>query len=884
MFRNPLTGKSAGIARYITTAIVFIFAVTQACGAFCPNPVFAETASCSAGTAKAFEPTVIPPAFGSVSERFGNDRIPSFFLIKDLHCHYEAQMNIAKIISVLTRAFNSNLVLVEGAAGPVDTALIASFPNRKIKDAVARQFVKKGQVTGPEFYSIYRKKHVPLDLFGIETESVYIENLKAYRETITNREQTDLISELLLEALDRIKKASYPEDLLRLDNAITLQENGKLSFVDFSKHLIQAAQTHLGTNALDHYPNLKLLDESVAREKHVDTAVLERERSALMKLLEQNLVKEDLTLLLKKSLAYRLGKITAADFFTSIEASVPDGIRTDVRKRFSSFFEYIEILKLQAKISNEDLFNEATLLEETIKNVLFTADFQREVDRTSKLVKTLRKLFHLEVTRDELDFFHANEQNFQFSSLISTLRNYAGESGTDLPALLLENAFSVTAENTVASAIAFYAAALKRDKILIENAITRMRSTGAPSSIMLSGGFHTRGITGILKKNNHSYVVITPLVASLPEDSTYKAIMLDQRLEAQLSGKNNALAAPSNFSQLVFNRFVAALVQKTMAEAMVSMENANRKADVNSLFESWQNELLERDAAPAIRKAFENFKQTILDIPVFTGIPIPGQQAILDLINTDEFTARLTVTYLEKVNEKTSSADSLTALNFAKTALKEKQDQEAAEQRLLAEKARSSVFDNYPFTKRLVALSTSTEKKGPELRDLQRFAETLMQEELDSLRTSMEFFGLIYKRIQHDYPQASPAEIKRILRHSLHAYTKHYCFASSPAISKASNVQDSLGHGRYADNTPVHVTADELLLIERMKDTMSDVRIARMTQHDKTAESIICTHIDAFLFDQYRLGMTFYLPTAVFPGSREHAKTSEEASPMLTRV
>ncbi|MDP8218936.1 MAG: GNAT family N-acetyltransferase [Candidatus Theseobacter exili] len=671
MFRNPVTGKISNISRRISSLIVLIFAIVQSISVFPVKSVYSGTVPLPAvsGATDAFDPSVIPPAFGSVSEQFGNDKIPSFFLIKDLHCHYEAQMNISKIVNALTKHFNINLVLVEGATGLVDTSLIAAFPDSKIKRAVARQFVRKGQVTGPEFLSITRDKDSPLHLYGIEQESLYVENLKAYRNTISNRETTDLISELLLETLDRIKTACYPEDLLQLDKSIIRQENGKLSFVDLSSYLIKTAQAHLKINILNDYPNLALLNESIDRQEELNTDMLEQEKSALMKLLEQCLVKEDLTLLLKKSLAFRLGKITTADFFTSVEKSIPDEMQEDVRQKFTNIFEYIEILKIQSKINNEGLFQEVFSLAERIKVSLFTTELQRKVDHTSKIIKILRKLFHLEVNRDDLSFFHANEPEFQFSSLISTLKEYSSESGAELPTLLSEDQFSITAGQTIKSAITFYKAALERDRILIENALKRMRENDTPSSIMLSGGFHTMGITSILKKKHRSYVVITPLVESIPEDTPYKAIMLDQRLKSHISGQDNALATPSNFSQLVFNRFVAALVQRTMAEEMIDMGNSDRKANVRSLFENWQRDLQDRNAGQNIIDAFESFKQKILQIPVITGIPIPPQQAILELLRKDELTAQLTITYLEKVHEETDSADSLIALNFAKSIL-----------------------------------------------------------------------------------------------------------------------------------------------------------------------------------------------------------------------
>src|SRR5574341_215232 len=61
---------------------------------------------------------------------------PTLVHIRDLHCNYEAQMNISKTLEALSSELKKSgviqdeplLVLTEGADGAVDTSLFASFP------------------------------------------------------------------------------------------------------------------------------------------------------------------------------------------------------------------------------------------------------------------------------------------------------------------------------------------------------------------------------------------------------------------------------------------------------------------------------------------------------------------------------------------------------------------------------------------------------------------------------------------------------------------------------------------------------------------------------------------------------------------------------------
>ena len=53
-----------------------------------------------------------------------------------------------------------------------------------------------------------------------------------------------------------------------------------------------------------------------------------------------------------------------------------------------------------------------------------------------------------------------------------------------------------------------------------------MRQEKADVAVLVSGGFHTDGITELLKDKNLSYVVITPKVDRLQEDNPYQSVLL----------------------------------------------------------------------------------------------------------------------------------------------------------------------------------------------------------------------------------------------------------------------------------------------------------------------------------------------------------------------
>ena len=77
----------------------------------------------------------------------------------------------------------------------------------------------------------------------------------------------------------------------------------------------------------------------------------------------------------------------------------------------------------------------------------------------------------------------------------------------------------------------FYNLAVERDLALVKNTVSKMKRERARVAALVSGGFHTDGITRFLKENELSYVVITPKVNNLQGDNLYRSVLLGEKNE-----------------------------------------------------------------------------------------------------------------------------------------------------------------------------------------------------------------------------------------------------------------------------------------------------------------------------------------------------------------
>jgi hypothetical protein len=120
-----------------------------------------------------------PPQLAHISDHYNHPqsmggRRPLVILIQDLHSHYGVQKNIAGVLDFLAKKIPSKTELpfalaVEGADGTVDSTVMATFPDRAIKERAADYLMREGELTGAEYFAVMRG--LPKSIVGVEDGS-----------------------------------------------------------------------------------------------------------------------------------------------------------------------------------------------------------------------------------------------------------------------------------------------------------------------------------------------------------------------------------------------------------------------------------------------------------------------------------------------------------------------------------------------------------------------------------------------------------------------------------------------------------------------------------------------------------------------------------------
>ena len=563
--------------------------------------------------------------------------------IQDSHCLYEAQKNIGRILNYLSRSCDLKFVAVEGAAGEVDLSLFGSFPDRKVSDQVVDELVRDGLITGPEQLVVkkYREKKAPV-LFGVEDPGLYCRNLNAFRDVHNVKPSAHSAFEKLSSQCDNLKKTVFSEKLLLLEDTYDSFLAGETGLGSYVKTVVDLSGETLPDRSFS-VPNLDAFLELSATEKTLDQDSIRSEQAALYKKIEDALPEEDLKDFLKNSLIFRLGKITPKEYYKYIEKTASDvgfGVES-FKENYPNLYDYIKLVRKQSVIDIDMLLEETDLIKDTVKDFLFESQEARKLDALLNEKRLLDALLKLEWTRDDLDKWNSNSCSVE-KILDSVKRITGGVSGFDWQiSPEKRNAFVEWSKKC----LLFYELALKRDRVLLEKTLEFMHKNSTSCVALVSGGFHSAGISDLLKEKGYDFVVLTPRITSMDFDTPYLNLMTNQKFNpVYTSAASMSIAYPSYTMIELLDRVLAKQLELEFVADLVAASAEADSAGIARLFSDWKKGVSEK-YIPLIDEVHARVSERAGDDRMADAEGIPKEN-IEKLIRTDRTTGEVVLRYL----------------------------------------------------------------------------------------------------------------------------------------------------------------------------------------------------------------------------------------------
>lgn len=474
--------------------------------------------------------TTLPPQFGHVWKRFTGTGDKTIIHIQDAHCNFQAQKNIAELLKLFSREFKKAglrkdvAVFVEGAAGTVDTSFFGSFPYLEVKKDVLTDYMMRGLVTGPEYLSIVEYGIFPITLTGVEDPELYIKNFFDYRQTFPNQE-IDEYFDILFSSINELKKKVYSSSLLECDRMCEDYASGDLGIGEFISYLGSVINFDESP-----YSNIRILLRSLEEGSAINYKDLEEERLIIFSELEEKLTKDQVSELLKKTLEFRLGKISDFDYYQYLASLISsNGLSLANFPQTNSFLSF---LKVRSQLDYIMLTKEIDHARKAALNSFVTTDEEQKLAEIGENVELLKKLLHLHFAREDIELFNNRKETISLQQILTDIEKMMNTYSLDIPYEFQDERLQSVINEKLACGEEFYKGALKRDHVIIKNTLEAMARQGVNVGFLVTGGFHSEGITKKLRDKNISHIVVVPTISELGEETEklYLSLMMDKRI------------------------------------------------------------------------------------------------------------------------------------------------------------------------------------------------------------------------------------------------------------------------------------------------------------------------------------------------------------------
>jgi len=441
-------------------------------------------------------PIDIPLEYGKVISRYKDDTSPNrLVLIQDLHANYETQSNIRDILKYISLNYGIQKLWVEGSSDKVDTSLISTIPSETVKQDVLDYFMRKGMITGPESYAIDSGNPV---LYGLEDNELYEKNSKVLVSSLNRRNEYVGLLERIKYLLKTAEARICNSDLKKFRTHYVLYRQKELTPELFQKYLkdwSKKAGISIGSISEEYFRFMRLTD----KYDSIDHKALETEYTKL-------LAKSELIYEGKNKIEAALVKFK--NFFRmpdDIQKQISEIIYTE--EGYRNLRTYLECIQLSREIDTYQIVKEEDRVVEALTDSLCRTESERNFVRVTRYIDLIVKFLLNQMTPRELDEFYGKADEFlaEYESLESISLEEFAEIGELLIAL----------KSYMEEMGLFYSIAIERDKGFVERVTADEVKN---NTILITGGFHSYGVSKILKEKNIPHIIVKPVVTQHTEE------------------------------------------------------------------------------------------------------------------------------------------------------------------------------------------------------------------------------------------------------------------------------------------------------------------------------------------------------------------------------
>jgi len=596
----------------------------------------------------------IPEEFGSIRESFQGEGSKIIVHIQDAHANYEAQSNIRNLLDYLSRQHQFNFVALEGASEALYPASYHFYPFADINIKIADYLAQKGELSGAEMYALELHeglKEGNVQFQGVEGKEIFDEDLKLFREVLRQRESIIEYFKNLKARLDMVKSRVYQPQLLKYDRVVRSYEKKEIDLIQFLVFLEKEAKKVLDleiTHPLNQrvYPYLCRMLRVKAREDEMEMERVEADIAGLKQVIESKVTDR-----LEKKLVLRGLEVFTEKRRAKEQLSLMSRLYSRTQLSPRQYFEFLyglhqkygfsvqeyqnlrifsEHLILQSEVTGPEFFKEMERLVNGIYDRLAKTEEEKEILTFSRNMHLSEKLMLLEAMSEDYEKINTDQERYSPQVLESRLSVMTRNVGA-----VREQPLRI--KTTFMASLKFYSLAEKRNSALLNNTLQKMSRADQEKGVLIAGGFHTEGLTKLLKQRNISHLVIQPRIQTEFGRENYYASALDNWKTVFERAKIKMRIMMIKDLEGIPEPEIRRHIDEMLDGVIHSLEDVlAREISVNPRLADNPDALMEKIRDYLLQNP--HLKESGLEIQVVPGIgEMPGQFGIVFIVNGRAF-------------------------------------------------------------------------------------------------------------------------------------------------------------------------------------------------------------------------------------------------------
>ncbi|MFA6635993.1 MAG: hypothetical protein WCV56_02615, partial [Candidatus Omnitrophota bacterium] len=579
----------------------------------------------------------VPYEQGKPVDAYSNGGDEIIINIQDAHASLSAQYSIIDLLQSLYAKYDLDVIALEGAEGPLDLSLLRSFPDADVRRRTSEGLMREGLMSAGELFSIISEDS--LHVYGIESDDLYQANIKALNDIMDTQSESLSNTMALQRALNVLKERIFSDDLMTLTEHAYKHREGDVTFAEHWDVVSDIALRHGIT--ITPADGLSDLLTTIELEKEIDFNRANRERNIVIDVLSRMLEKDALEELVQISVRFKTGRVSQGEFHRYLAAQAETaGLDPEEYGNLISFTRYVTIYE---DMDILEIFGFMDDIERTVREKLFRNDEERELYHIDRALRIIEKLYTISLTTDDRRYMSEYGEYFTREKIKEFIREKCHKY-----ALKPDEKYDLDAiYGNLHKGYEFYELAEKRNAAMIQKTVKAMRQNGKKAAALITGGFHSDGLKGLIKGNGLSYLVILPKFEN-DKDRPYITVLTNRKqpYEELIAKGEYSLAVPLYSTGPDKTRIVDKVLMDIAAGVGNQLFAGKALADIEQKMPDLRREMYQRarEELGSLENRSKGWEKrpegTVEDVSHVLGIRSPADGSPADIDDKVEFSVK----------------------------------------------------------------------------------------------------------------------------------------------------------------------------------------------------------------------------------------------------